>query len=298
MVMAEFTPRAIKRRRPDLERIVIELLDAMAAGPQPVELVSAYALPIPSTLIATMLGVPVADRQTFQQHNHGFMKPAPGQDPMVALVELTSYLDALVRQKEQDPGEDLTSELAVKYWATGELSHDDLVAMIRMLLIAGFETTGNQLALSILTLIRHPDQVTAMLEDPARQERVIEELLRYWSIAQDNQVRVTNRDCEIGGVMIPAGAGVVFAIPAANHDESVFACPERFEPDREACPNLAFGQGPHYCPGAPLARLEMEVGLAALFQRFPTLQPVSDVAQLSFRNAKVTYGLDELWVRW
>jgi cytochrome P450 len=215
-------------------------------------------------------------------------------------MELSGYLDDLVREKELRPTDDITSRLATEYVATGELEHDDLVAMVRLILVAGHETTANQISLSILLMLQQPQIVTMLLGHPEHTEPVIEELLRYWSIPQENQVRTTLRETELGaGVRACPGDGIVLAIPSANHDETVFADPTRFDPTRDNRTQLAFGHGAHYWPGAPPARLELAVALPALFRRLPRLRlAVDDIADLPFRYDTVAYGLDELPVTW
>lgn len=299
MVMPELGASAVKAYRPMVVELVDALLDELDAAPRPVDLVPAFAFPIPALTIARILGVPDSDAEAFQAQTLALTTCDLGKaDGAEAFATLWGYLEELVRAKEAEPTDDLIGRLVRRYWATGELDHDDLVAMVFLVLVAGHETTANQITLSVLTLMRHPDQVTSMLERPDRVDLVIDELLRYWSIPQDNQVRVAIRETELGGVTIEPGQGVVFAISAANHDEAVFSDAASFAPDRDARGHLAFGHGPHYCPGASLAKLEMAVALPALFRRFPALRLAVDVDDLSFRHDTVVYGLDGLPVTW
>ncbi|KOU40425.1 cytochrome P450 [Streptomyces sp. WM6378] len=299
MVMPELGKSAVKAYRPMVTELVEGLLDEVAAQPHPVDLLPAFAFPIPALTIARILGVPEGDADVFQKQTLALTTCDVGSDAGAeALGLLTGYLDELIRTKEADPCDDLIGRLVRQYWATGELDHADLVAMVFLVLVAGHETTVSQLTLSILTLIQHPHEVEKMLADPARLDKVIDELLRYWSIPQDNQVRVAVKETELGGVPVCPGQGVVFAISAANHDDSVFPDPAVFQPDRDARQHLAFGHGAHYCPGAALAKMEMEVALPALFRRFPDLRLGVDFEDLSFRHDTVVYGLNALPVTW
>jgi cytochrome P450 len=299
MVMPELGATAVERYRPGVRQLVERLLDDLEAGPRPVDLLDTFAFPIPALTIARILGVPAEDADLFQAQTLALttcaMGSAEGAD---AFAELSAYLDRLVRSKQADPADDLISRLVLRHWATGELDHEDLVAMVFLVLVAGHETTASQLMLSILTLMMHPEETALMLERPRRLGKVVDELLRYWSIPQDNQVRVAIRPTEVGGVAVGPGEGVVFAISAANHDEAVFPDAARFHPDRDARGHLAFGFGPHYCAGAALARMEMEVALPALFRRLPGLRPAAPVEELSFRHDTVVYGLNALPVTW
>jgi cytochrome P450 len=299
MVMPELGGSAVKRYRPMIEKLIDDLLDGIAAEPGPVDLQKRFAFPIPALAIARILGVPDEDVDRFQEQTLALTICELGSEEGArAFTDLSAYVDQLVRTKQADPGEDMIGRLVRRYWATGELDHEDLVAMVFLVLVAGFETTASQLSLSILVLLQQPEEVSRMLGEPGRLDQVMDELLRYWSISQDNQVRVAAEPTELGGVSIQAGEGVVFAISAANHDESVFPDAARFCPDRDASQHLAFGYGTHYCPGASLARLEMELALPALFRRLPDLRLAAQVDDLSFRYDTVVYGVNTLPVAW
>ncbi|MFI6661482.1 cytochrome P450 [Streptomyces sp. NPDC050523] len=299
MVMPELSKAAVKAYRPMVTELVDTLLDDLAARPHPVDLLPTFAFPIPALTIARILGVPEGDTDVFQKQTLAITTCDVGSDAGAEAVGLlTGYLDELIRTKESAPSDDLIGRLVRQYVATGELDHADLVAMVFLVLVAGHETTVSQLTLSTLTLIQHPDEVEKMLDHPERLDKVIDELLRYWSIPQDNQVRVAVQETELGGVPVRPGQGVVFALSAANHDESVFSDAAVFDPDRDARQHLAFGHGAHYCPGAALAKMEMEVALPALFRRFPDLHLGVDFEDLSFRHDTVVYGLNALPVTW
>ncbi|MBW5419986.1 cytochrome P450 [Streptomyces sp. BG9H] len=299
MAMTEFTARRTRALRPSVELLVERLVDELERGPRPVDLVAAFSVRLPSLVIARMLGVPEADECDFTELSQAVLsQDATPEQIYAAFVEMTRYLDELIRRKGRDPQEDMLSRLATRYVATGELSHDDLVAMARLFLVAGHETTAHQLSLSVLSLLREPVLWDRLRREPDLFAPAVEELLRYWSITQDNQVRVAVDDAEIGGARIAKGDGVILAYPSANHDETVFPGGDRLDLDRDASRHIAFGHGPHLCPGASLARMELEVALRALVGRFPGLRVADAPGAVSFRENTINYGLDSLLVTW
>lgn len=299
MAMTEFTARRTRALRPEVELLVERLLDELAAGPNPADLVEGFAVRLPSLVIARMLGVPEEDEATFTEQSRVILsQDATPEETYGAFVEMTRFLDRLAAQRTENPKDDLISRLATRYVATGELTHQELVAMARFFLVAGHETSAHQISLSVLSLLRDPAQLAELRAEPALFKPAVEELLRYWSISQDNQVRAAVADVELGGARIRAGEGVIVAIPGANHDESVYPDPGRLDIHRNASGHLAFGFGAHLCPGASLARMELEVCLSALFARFPTLRLAVPVEDVRFRENTLVYGLEELPVTW
>ncbi|MFE8944846.1 cytochrome P450 [Streptomyces sp. NPDC007856] len=299
MAMTEFTARRTRALRPEVELLVEQLLDELAAGPRPVDLVASFAVRLPSLVIARMLGVPEEDEADFTEQSRVILSQDAGpEETYAAFVEMSQFLDRLVAQRTATPRDDLISRLATRYVASGELTHEDLVAMARFILVAGHETTAHQISLSVLSLLRDPDQLAELRAEPGLFKPAVEELLRYWSISQDNQVRAAVDDVELSGARIRKGDGVIVAIPAANHDESVYPGAARLDIRRDASGHLAFGFGAHLCPGASLARMELEVCLSALFTRFPTLRLAVPPQEVRFRENTIVYGLEELPVTW
>ncbi|WKE69091.1 cytochrome P450 [Streptomyces sp. WP-1] len=299
MALTEFTARRTRALRPEVELLVDHLLDELERRPRPVDLVTEFAVRLPALVIARMLGVPERDEADFTEQSRVVLSQEAGpEETYAAFVTMTRLLDRLVTERTADPRDDLVSRLATRYVASGELTHDELVAMARFFLVAGHETTAHQIALSVLSLLRDPGQQAELRADPSLFKPAVEELLRYWSISQDNQVRVAVDDIELGGAHIRKGEGVVLAIPAANHDESVYPGAERLDIHRDAAGHLAFGFGPHLCPGASLARMELEVCLSRLFARFPALRLAVPVEDVRFRENTLVYGLEELPVTW
>ncbi|MFD9094868.1 cytochrome P450 [Streptomyces collinus] len=299
MAMTEFTARRTRALRPEVELLVERLLDELERGPRPVDLVEHFAVRLPSLVIARMLGVPEEDEATFTEQSRVILsQDATPEETYGAFVEMTGYLDRLARQRTAEPQDDLISRLVTRYVATGELTHQELVAMARFFLVAGHETSAHQISLSALSLLRDPALLAELRADPGLYKPAVEELLRYWSISQDNQVRAAVADVDLGGARIRAGEGVIVAIPGANHDESVYPDAGRLDIHRNASGHLAFGFGAHLCPGASLARMELEVCLSMLFARFPTLRLARPAEDVRFRENTLVYGLEELPVTW
>jgi hypothetical protein len=301
MVTAQFAIKRIEALRPAIQQIVDELIDAMLTTPKPVDLVEAFALPVPSRVICELLGVPYADHGFFQENSKILVKrDSPPEAARQAQSMLLTYLDALVTEKLANPGEDLLSKLAVERVATGEISPHDAAVMGTLLLIAGHETTANMIALGTLTLLQHPEQLAALREgdDPTLIAGTVEELLRYLSIVHSGRRRVARADIDLGAVVIRAGDGVILANDVANRDASVFPDPDRLDIHRGDRHHLAFGYGVHQCLGQPLARVELHVVYATLYRRIPTLRLAVDLDQVLFKHDGLIYGVYTLPVTW
>ncbi|GAA4216487.1 cytochrome P450 [Actinocatenispora rupis] len=299
MLIGEFTVRRVDAMRPGVQAAVDRLLDALADRPQPADLLDAFALPLPSMVICQLLGVPYADREFFQRHSRTLVSvTATPEEAATALRALDAYLDGLVAEKRRRPGDDLLSRVTAARIETGELLHDELVGMARLLLVAGHETTANMLGLGVLLLLRRPAALRALRTDRALVRPAVEELLRYLSVVQTSVARVATVDVEIGGAEIAAGEGVVLAIPAANHDEVAFVDPDVLDLRRDPRHHVAFGYGVHQCIGQGLARVELDLALVSLLTRLPDLRLGCDPADLTFRHDSVVYGLAALPVRW
>lgn len=297
MLTAEFTIRRINRLQPRIVEIVDQHLDAMQTAGPPIDLVSHFALPIPSLVICELLGVPYEDRDDFQRRSNrqlDFSAPIPER------VELQrqsrEYMRSLVRRARRDPGEDILGMLIREHGT--ELTDDELVGVAGLLLLAGHETTANMIGLGTLALLRHPDQLAAVRDDPDAVGPAIEELLRWLSIVQNAIARVTTTDVEIAGVHIPAGQLVLASLPSGNRDPEFIDAPDTLDIRRGAAGHLAFGHGVHHCLGAPLARMEMRIAFPALLRRFPTLALAEPFEDVQFRSFHFIYGLKALEVKW
>ncbi|MEV4747546.1 cytochrome P450 [Streptosporangium sp. NPDC049248] len=291
----EFTIRRMHRLEPRITRIVEEHLDAMERAGSPADLVSSFALPIPSLVICELLGVPYADREDFQRRSSKMLDVAsPFEERLAAQMESRAYIGELVARARVDPGEELLGTLVREHG--DDLTTHELVGIGTLLLLAGHETTSNMLGLGTLALLRHPDQLELLRKEPERIDAAVEELLRWLSIVHSGTAKMTTAEVEIAGQAIGPGELVVCALPAANRDAGFLPDPETLDITRGAPGHLAFGHGVHHCLGAPLARLEMRIAFPALLERFPGLRAVEPEAH--FRSFSVVYGLTSLPVAW
>ncbi|MBO4205657.1 cytochrome P450 [Micromonospora echinofusca] len=301
MLTAEFMIKNIRRIEPLIRQTVVDALDAMRAAGPPADLVTSFALPVPSMVICHLLGVPYADHDFFQSRSGTLLdRTAPLEDIRSAIDELRGYLRDLVDAKRTavEPGDDLLSRLATERVATGELEPEELVGVALLLLVAGHETTANMIGLSTLLLLQHPEQFAALRERPEQAEDLVEELLRYLSVIRTGLLRVAVRDIEIAGQLIRAGDGVIGMLSLANRDPEVFTDPEGFGLSPAAHQHLAFGFGVHQCIGQPLARAELRIALVELAHRFPGLALTVDPADVPVRDNSVVYGVTRLPVTW
>jgi cytochrome P450 len=300
MVTAPFTIKRVEALRPRVQEIVDGLIDDLLAGPSPVDLVQAFALPVPSLVICELLGVPYADHDFFQVNSKTIIKrTATPEERAAALGRLTDYLDDLVGKKLAHPEEDLLSGLAERV-RSDELPRDEAARIGVLLLIAGHETTANMIALGTLALLQHPDQLDALREarDPKHVAGAVEELLRYLTITHGGRRRVATEDIEVAGRTIRAGDGLILANDIANRDPDAFADPDRLDIGRDARHHVAFGFGVHQCLGQPLARMELQVVYSTLYRRVPSLRLAADLGEIPFKHDGSVYGVYELPVAW
>ncbi|MDF2823251.1 MAG: cytochrome [Mycobacterium sp.] len=297
MLTGEFTARRMKRLEARITEIVEQHLDAMAQAGPPGDLVADFALPIPSLVICELLGVPYDDREDFQ---HRTTRQLDLSIPIEERFELQragrAYMQALVAGARRSPGEDMLGMLVREHG--DELTDDELVGICSLLLLAGHETTSNMLSLGTLALLRHPDQLAAVRDDPDAVGPAVEELLRWLSIVHSGVPRITTTEVEIAGVTIPEHQLVFVSLPSGNRDPAFIDNPEALDISRGAMGHLAFGHGVHHCLGAPLARMEMRIAFPALLRRFPTLQLAEPFEDVAFRSFHFIYGLQSLKVSW
>jgi pentalenic acid synthase len=300
MLIQEFTLKRIKTMRAGIQATVNRLLDDLLTQAPPVDLVEAFALPVPSLVICQLLGVPYDDHEYFQSRSKVAMSGATTAETFAtALGELRAYMDGLITRKQHEPGDDLLSKLVTEHLEpAGELRREDLLMMCLMLLNAGHETTSNMISLGTVALLEHPDQLAALRSDPELLPDTVEELLRYLSIADLVTTRIAAEDTELSGTRIRAGEGVVALLAAADWDPGVFPEPERFDIRRGNRHHVAFGYGVHQCLGQNLARLELEIVFSTLFERIPTLRVAVPVEELPYKHGGLLFGLHELPVTW
>jgi pentalenic acid synthase len=298
MLISEFSVKRIKGMRPDIERIVHGVLDDMLAAGPPADLVSQFALPVPSMVICQLLGVPYADHELFQDASRRLVQARDPADARAARDDLAGYLDRLITTLQAQPAPGLLGNLVADQLAHGEIDREELVSSALLLLVAGHETTASMTSMSVITLLAHPEQHAALRAEPGLVPGAVEELLRYLAIADVAGGRVAKADIEIDGQLIKAGEGVIVTNSIANRDGSVFAEPDTFDVRRSARHHIAFGYGVHQCLGQNLARLELEVIIRVLFDRVPTLRLAVPVEQLTLRPGSTIQGVNALPVTW
>jgi cytochrome P450 len=293
-IIGEFTVKRMAALRPRIQEIVDEHIDALLAGPHPADLVKALSLPVPSLVICEMLGVPYADHDFFQSCSTRMLRrTTPPEDRAEAADAIRDYLRDLIAQKRRTPADDLLTRQLDRYD-----DPEDLVGLGFLLLVAGHETTANMISLGVVTLLDHPDQLASLVADPSLTLAAVEELLRYFTIAEFATSRVAKEDVELGGVLIRAGDGVVTLGNAANRDPAAFTNAADFDLERGARHHIAFGFGPHQCLGQNLARLELQIVFDTLFRRVPSLRLATAVDDLPFKDDAAIYGVYELPVTW
>ncbi|KIL42340.1 hypothetical protein SD70_01240 [Gordoniibacillus kamchatkensis] len=278
LVSHAFTPRTMDRLKPKIRAIAEQLAAWMAEQPQP-DLIASFAFPLPVIVIAEMLGVPPEDRELFKDWSHTFARVLEGTDGSPefaqqagkAAEQIADYFRRLIAARKSAPREDMISDLIAAQEQADALTDQELIATCVLLLVAGHETTVNLIGNSVLTLLNHPEQHARLLEKPELAASAVEEVLRYESPVQMTS-RLASADCEIGGRTIRQGQSVNVMLGAANRDPAKFERPDRFDIGRSPNRHLAFASGPHFCLGAPLARMEGELAMAALLERFPQMR--------------------------
>lgn len=279
LVSKAFAPKVVKALEPDITALVDSLLDRVEQEGR-FEVIDDLAHPLPVAVICRLLGVPIEDEPQF---SHASALLAAALDPVISFTGqapgsfdemfqagmwLRGYLRELIERRRNDPGDDLMSALIDVEESGDQLTEEEIIATCNLLLIAGHETTVNLIANAILAMLRHPTQWAALSTDPQRASAVVEETLRYDPPVQ-LMGRIAADDMTIGDTDVPKGDVMMLLLAAAHHDPTAVDRPDEFDPDRETIRHLGFGKGPHFCLGAPLARLEAAVALSKVTARFP-----------------------------
>ena len=300
LVNKAFTPKAVADLEPRIRRMTRTLLDA-AADPNRFDLMETLANPLPVMVIAEMLGVPVEDRAQFREWSNQrarILEPMIGERERRIANEASKSLDeyflSIIKLRRIVPRDDIISALVHVEEEGDRLTEREMLGMLRLLLVAGNETTTNLIGNGMLALLRHPEQLQALRDDPSRIPGAVEELLRYDSPVQGT-VRLVLEDCEVNGVPLQRDDNVLLLIGSANRDPQVFDHPDQLDVGRRDNNHVAFGRGIHFCLGAPLARLEGRVAIEVLLERYPSLRLESD--RPAFRSSIVLRGLERLPVR-
>lgn len=303
LVNLAFTPRMLKALQPRIERIANEILDSLPASGQPIDLIPALCYPLPVIVIAEMLGVPEEDRDALRRAVDRIASFSARGGPELAryadraadgLRQASGIFDRLIAARRREPRDDLISALIAVEADGQRLSHEDLYALCVFLFIAGHDTTMSLLANGIHALVEHPDQMKLLRADVAgRLNTAVEEFLRYES-SVPRAVRRATQDIDLRGKTIRAGDTVVFLIGAANRDPEQFPDPDRLDILRNPNRHIAFGFGPHFCLGAPLARMELQIAFAAIVQRNLSFELTSTV---TWRAGMGIRGIESLPVK-
>jgi cytochrome P450 len=302
LVSKAFTARRVAGLRPRVEAVTAALLDAAQAraadGEEVIDLIPAFAFPLPVTVICELLGVPVDDQAEFREWSNAVLND--GGEPgafYTAASSMFHYFTRLVADKRARPADDMISALTQATDSGDSLDERELIAMLFLLLVAGHETTTNLIASGTLALLTNPAEFERLRADRSLLPGATEELLRYANPLNHATERFTLEPIEIGGVTIPAREWVLCVTSSANRDPARFPDAGRLDVGRDAAGHVSFGHGIHYCLGAPLARLEGEIAFGALLSRFPSLSLAADPASLRWRQSSLIHGLERLPVR-
>lgn len=298
LVVPTFAHRKIEQTRPWVAELSAQLAEDVARVGDGADIRQLVALPLPIQVICQLLGVPYADREQFREWTElGYsMKMAEKDLVEDAMTNLTAYIEDLVTKKlanTDQPAEDLLDELVRARKEGDRLSQDELIAFGVNLLVAGHETSANQISSCVATLLRRPENWARLVAEPGLIPSAIEELLRFNRFSEVGQLRVAVEDIELHGVHIKAGDGVMAALNSANRDPRAYDAPDELRLDRPDNKHLSFGFGPHFCLGAQLARIELQESLAALVRRFPRMRLAKPAEELEWRRVLVS-GLAEL----
>ena len=301
LVTKAFTPRMVEQLRPRIQAIADELVDAVQDRRE-MELVEEFAFPLPITVIAELLGIPVADRNRFREWSDAVVRPAiaPGELERFAaqMRDFVAYLRELFDRRRTEPAADLISALLQAEEAGDSLSEQELFSTVILLIVAGHETTVSLIGSAVLALLLEPEVLDRLRSEPAAIPAAVEELLRREAAVDRTLNRWAAADVELGGQTIKRGELVIAILGSADRDRARFAEPDALDLERADNKHVAFGRGSHYCLGAPLARLETEIALATLLRRLPGLRLVGDPDDVEWRPVPLFRSLVALQVAW
>ena len=300
LVNKAFTARAVNALETRIRAILASLLDAIE-DPAGFDLMQAVAQPLPMIVVAEMLGVPPEDRAQFKTWSvqrarllEPTVSPREREIAQIASSGFDAYFRKIIAARRTEPRDDILSALVQAEDQGNRLTEREMLNMLRLLLIAGNETTTNLVGNGMLALLRHPNQLRRLREDPGLIPSAVEELMRFDSPAQATFRRAL-ADCEVNGFEVRKRDNVVVLVGAANRDPDAFENPDRLDVGRAKCPHLTLGRGIHHCLGAPLARLEGRIVFETLLERFPEIGLLDDRPR--FRNGVVLRGLQSLPLR-
>ena len=296
LVHKAFTPRLIEQMRDQIQALTDELLDGAEARGS-MDVIADFALPLPLTMIGRILGVPAQDNQKFHRWTTTLISGGTNRNLFVlipSLMRFMGYMKKLIKERRAQPNDDLVTALVQAKDGSDQLSEDEILAMIFLLLIAGHETTVNLIGSGSLALLEHPDQLAKLRHEPALIKTAIEELVRFVCPVEMATERYAREAITIADTTIPRGELVMAVIGSANRDPNYFDNPDSLDITRTNNKHVAFGYGPHYCLGASLARLEGQIAIRSLVQRMPNVRLNVARDQLRWRGTFVLRGLEAL----
>jgi cytochrome P450 len=297
LVHKAFTPRLIENLRARIQSLTDGFLDAVESNSR-MDLIGDFALPLPVTIIADMLGVAERDRHRFHRWSSALMAVSTSTwgklKALPSVMAFLRYIRKLVKAREAEPRDDLTTALVRAREADDRLTEDELLALIFLLLIAGHETTVNLIGNGVLALLEHPEQLNRLRNEPDLIKPAVEEFLRFDSPVQIGSERYAREDLTIAGVTILRGEMVFPVIGSANRDERQFERADELDITRDPNRHLTFGLGGHYCLGAPLARMEAQIAISTLLRRLPELRLAVPRQKLRRRGGMGLHGLESL----
>lgn len=301
LVAKAFTAKRLEELRPRVRGIVDERLNEMERIGPPADLVSNLALPLPVRVICDMLGVPSEDEFRFVQFSEAAMSTTTATYESIgdSIGTFWTYLAELVTRRRAEPAGDLLTALIAARDEGDRLSEDELIGLVLILLVAGHETTANQIANFTYLLLSDQDRWDLLRDEPELVPGAVEELLRWVQLSSGGvSPRIAKEDVEMCGVTVRAGEAVFTHTPSANRDEAVFVNGGVLDLTRDVNPHIAFGYGVHYCLGAQLARMELQETLGAMLRRFPLLRLAVPADEVPWKSGLLVYGPQALPLSW
>ena len=295
-----FTPRQAERLRPRIQELADELVDELVADGPPADLHERFASVFPVRVICEMVGAPDSDRERIQEWTDALVSTADEPERRMAAREgSAAYVATLVAERVENPKDDLLGNLvAARDENNDRLGERELVWLGVNLLVAGHDTSVSAISRGLFSLLAHREQFRRLQEDPSISANAVEELLRFAPPSEGGFVRVATADTTVGDVAVRAGEAVIPAMHVAGRDEREVADPDTLDVTRDDAKHLAFGKGPHYCPGAGVARVELQVAFETLSRRLPDLHLVKEPEEIGWRNGLLTLRPEGLICAW
>jgi cytochrome P450 len=300
LVGKAFTPRRVEGLRPRTAEIANGLLDEMVAAGPPADLVDSFAFALPAIVICELLGIPEGDRRTFRGWGDAILSIATATEVQEqdAYLNLVGYIADLFAQRRAHPGNDLLTGLVQARDNDDRLTESELLVLAMALLVAGYETTAHQITNMAYTLLTHPPQLQLLRQQPELLPTAVEEMLRFNVFGSAINPRIATADIELGNVLVRAGEPVLCSRSSANRDESVFGHADELDFSRDPNPHVAFGYGPHFCLGANLARMELQVALGTILSRLPGVRIAVPEESLTWHSGTILRGLAAFPIAW